>query len=41
MVVLGLGSYMYIGFLGLNFQLMGFGACVAGPFGFFGLGQSI
>ena len=34
--VLGLGSW--IGFLGLGFQLIGFGACGVGPSCFFGVG---
>ena len=34
--VLGLGSH--IGFLGLGFQLMWFGACGVGPSGFFWVG---
>ena len=37
--VLGLG--LILGVWGWGFQLMGFGACGVGPYGFFGFGLSI
>ena len=44
MVVWGLGFWgwgLILGFWGWGFQFMGFGACGAGPSGFFGFGLSL